>query len=155
MTGKTNIDSIVLSLIRERVGRDNAISNSDIRTFIQDSTGAKVLPSKIRKVISRLRTTGKGAEILSCPNGYYLVTSEEEYLEFIRRFENRVANLREIRNKMCSHFLDRYGKMVVRNLETGEVTAHYPEEIEPPMGMTMFKEDEWKLIMAQKRKPKK
>lgn len=79
-----------------KIGKDNAITNKEIRTRLKER-GVVISDARIRKIINFIRVNQLIKNLISTSKGYYIATTKEEVLEYIKSLEQREAAIRQLR----------------------------------------------------------
>lgn len=78
----------IAGILRERRGKQAAISSKGLA----DACGLK--PTTVRDLIPEIRREHE-VPIASCPGGYYVIASREDFLKHMNRIEETIETKRE------------------------------------------------------------
>lgn len=76
--------------LQRRIGKDNAITNVEIRNIMLQKFNVKVPGTRVRKIINHIRITEKVPCLCATSNGYYVAKDEFEMKEYLTSLSERV-----------------------------------------------------------------
>ena len=89
----------VSSILRNHVGKDNAISNGKIRNVLQEN-GYNFGGPRIRKIISYIRIKNIIHRVCSSHNGYFVAKDSEELNEYIKSLDGRINAMAAVKQSL-------------------------------------------------------
>lgn len=81
---------IFIAGLSKRIGKDNAITNVEMRKIMLDKFQVKVPSTRVRKIINHIRITSKVQCLCATSNGYYVAKDKREMDEYITSLSERV-----------------------------------------------------------------
>lgn len=79
--------------LNARVGKDNAITNTDMRDGMFSSRGVKISDAKMRKYIQYIRAYNLVPMLCSSKKGYWRAETKEEFIKSRESFAARVRSM--------------------------------------------------------------
>jgi hypothetical protein len=76
--------------LQRRIGKDNAITNVEIRNIMLQKFNVKVPGTRVRKIINHIRITEKVPCLCATSNRYYVAKDEFEMKEYLTSLSERV-----------------------------------------------------------------
>lgn len=88
---ETRYKNKVLEVVRQRLGKDNAIKVAELMEFVP------LNDREIRRVVQHLVNEGKHpiGSTVNPPYGFYMIVSVEDYLEAVKNLFNRKTKIKE------------------------------------------------------------
>lgn len=75
--------------LKLKIGKSNAITNSDIQKGLEKNLNIKLNPARIRKIIQYIRLTGKVERLIASSKGYYISNDKKEIIKYIESLMQR------------------------------------------------------------------
>jgi hypothetical protein len=76
--------------LKKRIGKENAITNGEIREAFKKNAGIIIPPSRVRKIINHIRINGLVNLLCASSKGYYVGSIDKEIVEYMEGLKNRV-----------------------------------------------------------------
>jgi len=79
--------------LKNKIGKDNAISNRKIRRILSETRKINVGDVKFREMIKYIRRHNLVPCLCSCGKGYYKASNEEEWTEWKESMRRRIRSM--------------------------------------------------------------
>ena len=83
----------VASGLKNRVGKDNAITNKKIRIALKAKEDMVIGDAEMRKIIQFIRQNQLVSRLCSTGTGYYVAATDEEWLEWLESYKRRTNSM--------------------------------------------------------------
>lgn len=97
--------NVAASIIKQGVGKKNAISNKRIQVAILNKYGEKYDGIRVRRMISHIRSWNLVPRLCSNSKGYFMAANDEEWESWKTSMRQRIRAL-EYTYKCATHFND-------------------------------------------------
>jgi len=87
---ESKVANVIRNLIKDRIGKENAITNDVLGDFIYSTVGKSVLPSRMRKIIAAVRRHYE-PRLIANSKGYFIAQDEGELNDWIISMKQRVS----------------------------------------------------------------
>lgn len=85
----------LVEILKPRIGKDKAITGSEIATIVYRRRGFRLDGSRLRKMINYIRLTGALELLAASSAGYYIASGPKEAGEYQQSLRDRVVAIRE------------------------------------------------------------
>lgn len=86
--------------LKLRVGKKNAVTNTEIRAGFERSKKIKINPSRIRKIINYIRMNDLVPCLIATSAGYYVTDDKTELKNYVESLMGRERAIRAIRHQI-------------------------------------------------------
>jgi len=86
------VEAISKSLAK-RIGKENKITNAQMRESIQGWNGTKITDSKMRRYIQYIRANQLVLYLCASKGGYYIARDEEEWNNYRQSYRLRIQSM--------------------------------------------------------------
>lgn len=109
---------VFISRFKKRPGRQNAVTNGQIRDGIKTHLGVELDAARIRKIVQYIRINNMLPGLIATSTGYFYTTSITEIREWVESMRQRERALAESRESMerAIEFLKMKGEQLPMNL---------------------------------------
>lgn len=84
---------IFVRALERKIGKENAITNSEIIKGIQKAYSIKLTGARVRKIIQYIRITGKVERLIASSKGYYVSNDKQELNDYIESLMQRAEQI--------------------------------------------------------------
>lgn len=91
---------IFVGALKQKIGKDKAVTNTDIRAGMKSAKGINVPPSRVRKIINYIRMNDLVPCLIATSAGYYISQNKEELKKYIESLMGRERAIRAIRQQI-------------------------------------------------------
>jgi len=84
---------IFVKALELKVGKSNAITNSEIIKGIKKAYGIRLTGARVRKIIQYIRITGKVERLIASSKGYYISNDTQELKDYIESLMQRAEQI--------------------------------------------------------------
>ena len=96
---KKLIPKFVIGL-KKRIGKENAITNKEIREAFKRSSEINIPPARVRKIINHIRINGLVELLCASSKGYYVARIEQEINQYMTGLKSRIEAQNLVLNKL-------------------------------------------------------
>ena len=79
--------------LRARVGKENKITNIEMREKLLDNKGKKINGAKMRRCIQYIRANQLVPMLCASKGGYYVAEDREEWVKYKESFRSRIRSM--------------------------------------------------------------
>ena len=92
-----SIVPIIVSRIKNNIGKDNAVKNKDIIRQLNASGYEKLTAARIRKLIHHIRVRRLVTNLIATSKGYYRAEDQDQLDGFIQSLQQRINSIEEVK----------------------------------------------------------
>ena len=93
---KAQLAKLVAGILKEHVGRGNAISNFQIRKILADENRVLLSGGNLRQIVHYIRANKILPNVLASSRGYYVAESDFEKKVYLKRLKDRINSIQEV-----------------------------------------------------------
>lgn len=86
--------------LKLRVGKSNAVTNTDMRAGFKRVKNIDIPPSRVRKIINYIRMNDLVPCLIATSAGYYVSNDKNELKQYVQSLMGRERAIRAIRQKI-------------------------------------------------------
>ena len=106
----------VCDILKQRIGKDLAITNGEISRMLKSRIGDNVTGPRMRKIINFIRRAGMVPCLLSNSQGYFVSYNELEVQAYIKSLTERADAIRQVAISLKRQFKDTYSEELFPNV---------------------------------------
>jgi hypothetical protein len=84
------VANVIRKIIKDRTGKENAITNEGLGVLIYSTTGKYVFPARMRKIIASIRRYYE-PRLVASRAGYYIAKDSKELNDWVISMKQRVS----------------------------------------------------------------
>lgn len=100
----------IIEILKQHVGQENAITVKTIHNMVSNRDDSGITNPITRAVIKEI-IAEESLPIASCPRGYFVINTVDEFNEYIRNLQSRMGGIQDRINKVrIAYIRHRRGK---------------------------------------------
>lgn len=89
---------LLVAGLRGKIGKDNQITNEEIRSKLKYNKGLSVPAVRVRKLINYIRTKQLITNLVSDNKGYFIATDEITVINYVESLTQRINEITRVRD---------------------------------------------------------
>jgi hypothetical protein len=96
--------------LKKRIGKENAITNGEIREAFKKNAEVNIPPARVRKIINHIRIHGLVELLCASSKGYYVGKIDQEVIDYMVGLKSRI----EAQNLVLENIAKQYSQLKMK-----------------------------------------
>jgi len=89
-----------------RIGKSKAITSNEIIESYEKSTGVKLAPARVRRIINCIRVNNLVPRLIGTQKGYYVAETPDELSEYLKSLGQRIREIQRVERSIAKQLMN-------------------------------------------------